>query len=101
MPGEPGRERGSEGWRKRGRKRGKEGGSDGRGEREGEEGIEQEREGGTSSANVVAYRHCYLLYRITEGGESILFREKFSDWPEPGRIIKMKGHISSGEVLVS
>lgn len=40
-------------------------------------------------------------HRITENAESILFREKFCDWPEPGRIIKMKGHISSGEVLVS
>ena len=38
--------------------------------------------------------------RTIEGAESILFREKFTDWPEPGRIIKMKGHVSSGEVLV-
>ena len=49
---------------------------------------------------------CHVLYfiplfRTTEGAESILFREKFCDWPEPGRIIKMKGHVSSGEVLVS
>lgn len=28
-----------------------------------------------------------------------MFREKFADWPEPGRIIKMKGHESSGEVI--
>jgi len=26
-----------------------------------------------------------------EGKEPISLREKFSDWPEPGRIIKMKG----------
>ena len=32
------------------------------------------------------------LSRINEGSEHILFREKFSDWPEQGRIIKMKGH---------
>ena len=30
--------------------------------------------------------------RLNEGSEHILFREKFSDWPEQGRIIKMKGH---------
>lgn len=28
--------------------------------------------------------------RLTEGSEHILFREKFTDWPEPGRIIKFK-----------
>ena len=39
-----------------------------------------------------------LFTRVNEGSENILFREKFSDWPEPGRIIKMKGHESSGEV---
>ena len=52
---------------------------------------------------VISYitNNYYLFFRITEGAESILFREKFSDWPEPGRIIKMKGHVSSGEVLVS
>ena len=41
-----------------------------------------------------------FCYRVTEGSEHILFREKFSDWPEQGRIIKMKGHVSSGEVQV-
>lgn len=40
-----------------------------------------------------------LFTRVNEGSETILFREKFSDWPEPGRIIKMKGHESSGEVI--
>ena len=45
---------------------------------------------------MVSPSHC----RVNEGIESILFREKFTDWPEPGTIIKMKGHISSGEVMV-
>ena len=40
-----------------------------------------------------------LFGRVSEGSETILFREKFSDWPEPGRIIKMKGHESSGELV--
>ena len=40
-----------------------------------------------------------LFARVNEGSETILFREKFADWPEPGRIIKMKGHESSGEVI--
>ena len=40
-----------------------------------------------------------LFRKVTEGAESILFREKFIDWPEPGRIIKMKGHESSGETI--
>ena len=38
--------------------------------------------------------------KVNENTEGILFREKFTDWPEPNRIIKMKGHISSGEVMV-
>ena len=40
-----------------------------------------------------------LFSKIAEGAEMFLFKEKFADWPEPGRIIKMKGHVSSGEVL--
>ena len=40
-----------------------------------------------------------MFARTNEGSEPLLFREKFSDWPEPGRIIKMKGHESSGEVV--
>jgi supervillin len=39
-----------------------------------------------------------LLCPVTEGHAPLLFREKFPDWPEPGRIIKAKGHISSGEL---
>ena len=46
------------------------------------------------------YAFCHWC-RVGEGSESILFREKFADWPEPGRIIKMKGHASSGEFVVS
>lgn len=38
---------------------------------------------------------------MSEGAESILFREKFGDWPEPGRIIKMKGHVSSVTPMIS
>lgn len=42
--------------------------------------------------------HMLHTVRMSEGAESILFREKFVDWPEPGRIIKMKGHVSSGPI---
>lgn len=38
-----------------------------------------------------------LFCPIVEGHEPLLFREKFSDWPEQGRIIKLKGHVCSGE----
>ena len=41
-----------------------------------------------------------LFARVVEGGESILLREKFSDWPEQGRIIKMKGHEASVKLMV-
>ena len=40
-----------------------------------------------------------LFGKVTEGAETILFREKFADWPEPGRIIKMKGHERSVDVI--
>ena len=40
-----------------------------------------------------------LFARVNESSETILFREKFVDWPEPGRIIKMRGHESSGELV--
>ncbi|XP_032218251.1 supervillin isoform X2 [Nematostella vectensis] len=40
-----------------------------------------------------------LLARLHEKAETILFREKFLDWPDPTKIIKMKGHPSSGEVI--
>ena len=66
----------------------------------GEEKRGRKGEGEREREREMSY-HSYLFFRITEGAESILFREKFSDWPEPGRIIKMKGHVSSGEVLVS
>ena len=53
-----------------------------------------------SSKADLSPRPDWALFAVAnEGTESILFREKFSDWPEPGRIIKMKGHESSGEVI--
>lgn len=39
-----------------------------------------------------------LFARLHEKAETLLFQEKFFDWPDPTKIIKMKGHISSGEV---
>lgn len=41
-----------------------------------------------------------LLARLHEKAETILFREKFLDWPDPTKIIKMKGHPSSGELII-
>ena len=31
-----------------------------------------------------------VFARMKAGGESVLFRSKFFDWPEPGKIIKTK-----------
>ena len=53
----------------------------------------------SSKSDLKARPSWALFTRINEGSEILLLREKFSDWPEPGRIIKMKGHESSGEVL--
>ena len=39
-----------------------------------------------------------LFARLHEKAETLLFQEKFFDWPDPTKIIKMKGHISSGEI---
>jgi supervillin len=52
----------------------------------------------SSKSDLVARPDWSLFTSLGEGSETILFREKFADWPEPGRIIKMKGHESSGEV---
>ena len=40
-----------------------------------------------------------LFAKLHEKAETLLFREKFFDWPDPTKIIKMKGHISSGEIV--
>lgn len=47
----------------------------------------------------VCARPAWTLYgKLHEKAETLLFQEKFFDWPDPTKIIKMKGHVSSGEV---
>ena len=42
--------------------------------------------------NIQVERPDWGINTVTiQGKEPISLREKFSDWPEPGRIIKMKG----------
>lgn len=54
----------------------------------------------SKDAKPIARPSWALFARVVEGGESILLREKFSDWPEQGRIIKMKGHEASVKLMV-
>ena len=54
----------------------------------------------SKDAKPIARPSWALFARVVEGGESILLREKFSDWPEQGRIIKMKGHEGSVKLMV-
>ena len=52
-----------------------------------------------SDVESVKARPAWTLFaQLHEKAETILFREKFLDWPDPTKIIKMKGHPSSGEV---
>lgn len=40
-----------------------------------------------------------LLLQMFEGAEWVIFKEKFCDWPDESRIIRMKGGAASvGEV---
>ena len=60
--------------------------------------------GGFGSAGAFKVKHCErpnwaLFVRLNEGSETVLFKEKFADWPDESRIIKMKGHSTSEPVV--
>ena len=59
-----------------------------------EDGSEEEGDG----KGTLARPSWALLARLHEKAETILFREKFLDWPDPTKIIKMKGHVSCGDL---
>ena len=59
---------------------------------------------GFGSAGTFKVKHCErpnwaLFVRLNEGSETVLFREKFADWPDESRIIKMKGHSTTEPVV--
>ena len=59
---------------------------------------------GFGSGGAVKVKHCErpswaLFVRLNEGSETVLFREKFADWPDESRIIKMKGHSTTEKVV--
>lgn len=59
---------------------------------------------GFGSGGAFKVKHCErpnwaLFVRLNEGSETVLFREKFADWPDESRIIKMKGHSTTDKVV--
>jgi len=40
-----------------------------------------------------------LFGKVTQNMETVLFREKFIDWPDAAKVIKVKGQDDEQEVL--